>query len=357
MATSQQADWRWQMAHRITDLDALAKRLPGLTITSEMRRAAGRYPFAVTPYYLSLVETPDPSDPILRQCLPDPGELDDEDLADDELGEFSKYSPVPGLIHRYPDRVVVVSTHLCPTYCRHCMRKRVLGQPDTPSVAEQAAYLREHPEIKDVIVSGGDVLTMNTERLEQMVKAFRDVPSVEIVRIGTRAPSTLPMRVDDELCSMLQRYHPVWVNTQFNHPREITALAAEACDRMLRHGIPVNNQTVLLRGVNDSPETMEALCRALLRIRVRPYYLFQCDPVAGVGPFRTPVSRGIEIMQHLYRTIGGLGVPRFAVDGVGGAGKVPIHPNTIVEHADGRLVLRNANGELITYPDVADELR
>jgi lysine 2,3-aminomutase len=351
MAASEQADWRWQMAHRITDLDTLAHRLPGLAVTPEMRRVAERYPVAVTPYYLGLVQEPDVRDPILRQCVPDPGELNDQGLAEDELGEFSRFSPVPGLIHRYPDRAVVVSTHLCPTFCRHCMRKRVLGRPDTPSLAEQVAYLRAHPEIKDVIISGGDPLTMTTDRLERIVAGFRSVASVEILRIGTRTPATLPMRLDDALGSMLERYHPVWVNTHFNHPREVTDEAAAACDRLLRHGIPVNNQTVLLRGVNDSPETMEALCRALLRIRVRPYYLFQCDPVAGVGPFRTPVRVGLEILQHLYRAMGGLGVPRYAVDGTDGGGKVSLHPNTIVEHADGRLLLRNVDDEIISYPD------
>ena len=349
-------DWLWQMRNRIDSLDELAKRLPGVRVTEGMRQAAERYLFAVTPCYLSLVEEPSPADPIFRQCVPDPGELvTNGAVLPDELGEDSRYMPVPGLIHRYPDRAVCLASTLCPTYCRHCTRKRLVGRPECqPSPGDldaQAEYVRAHPGIRDVIISGGDPLTMSTERLERIVAAFRSIPSVDIIRIGTRAPVTLPMRIDDELCATLAKHHPVWLNTQFNHPREVTPEAAAACDRLLRHGIPVGNQAVLLRGVNDRPETMEELCRALLRIRVRPYYLLQCDPVAGIDPFRTPVSRGIEIMEHLHKNVGGLGVPRFVVDAVDGGGKVPIGPNYVVEHEDGVLTLRNFDREIVTYPD------
>jgi len=350
-------DWRWQMAHRADALDALAERFPGFDATDAMRQAASEYPVAVTPYYLSLIEAPCPADPIFRQCVPDAGELRANlDLLPDELGEDSRYSPAAGLIHRYPDRVVCLSTTQCPTYCRHCTRKRLVGRPAAvaPDFDAQAEYVRHHPEIKDVIISGGDPLSMTTAQLEEIVKRFRAVPTVEIIRIGTRAPVTLPMRIDDELCEMLERHHPVWVNTQFNHPREVTPQAAEACDRLLRRGIPVGNQAVLLRGVNDSPEIIEELCRALLRIRVRPYYLLQCDPVAGVEHFRTPVSRGVEIIEHLHRMVGGLGVPRFVVDAVHGGGKVPIGPDYVAGREPGRLVLRNFEGETVSYPDPSD---
>jgi len=348
-------DWRWQMRHRITSLDAVADQVPGLVISDGMRRVIDRYPFAVTPYFLSLVAEPSANDPILRQCLPDPAELDDAGLEPDELGEFSTHSPVRGLIHRYPDRVVCVLTATCPTYCRHCTRKRLVGRPQfglTPAELDrQIDYVRSHPGIKDVIISGGEPLVLSTEHLEDVVAGFRSVPSVEIIRIGTRSPATLPMRVDEALCEMLERYHPVWVNTHFNHPRELTPMAAEACDRLLRHGIPVNSQTVLLRGVNDSPQVLEALCRALLRIRVRPYYLFQCDPVAGVAHFRTPVRRGLDLIRHLDRTIGGLGVPRFALDAVHGGGKVSIRPDYLVDCSRGRVVFRTVDGETVSYPD------
>ncbi len=351
------------MRHRITSLEELAARFPKLRITRGMRRAAGRYPFAATAYYLSLIREPSPADPIFRQCIPSADELVERPgLSSDELGESSRYSPVPGLIHRYPDRVVVLCTATCPTYCRHCTRKRLVGRPERESgfpvglsaartVDAQVEYVHANPQIRDVILSGGDPLSLPTARLERTLARFRSVPSVEIIRVGTRAPVTLPARVDDALCETLARHHPVWVNTQFNHPREVTPEAAAACDRLLRRGIPVNNQAVLLRGVNDSPEIMEELCRALLRIRVRPYYLFQCDPVAGVEHLRTPVSRGTEIMEHLFRRVGGLGVPRFAVDAVDGGGKVPISPCYVRRREPGRLVLRNFDGETVTYPD------
>ncbi len=350
-------DWRRQMAHRADSLDKLAERLPALEMTEAMRQAATKYPFAVTDYYLSLIETPCPADRIFRQCVPDAGELlDNADLLPDELGEDSQYSPVPGLIHRYPDRVVCVSTTQCPMYCRHCTRKRLVGRPakSEPDIGAHADYVRRNPGIKDVIISGGDPLTMTTERLDEIIGRFRAIPTVDIIRIGTRAPATLPMRIDDELCEMLERHHPIWVNTQFNHPREITDEAAEACDRLLRRGIPVGNQAVLLRGVNDTPEIIEELCRALLRIRVRPYYLLQCDPVAGVDHFRTPVSRGIEIVEHLNRTVGGLGVPRLVVDAVHGGGKIPISPNYVIGSEPGRFILRNFDGERVSYPDQSD---
>jgi len=350
-------DWRWQNQHQIRSLDELAERLPGVRITDGMRRAAAKYPFTMTPYVLSLIETPCPTDPIFRQYVPDEAELAKNRLSPDELGEDSRYSPVRGLVHRYADRVVSISSALCPAYCRHCTRKRLVGRPESASSSSdldrQVEYVREHPGVRDVIISGGDPLSLATACLDRVIARFRAIPSVDIIRIGTRAPVTLPMRIDDELCEMLERHHPVWVNTQFNHPREVTAESATACDRLLRHGIPVGNQTVLLRGVNDRPDAMEALCRALLRIRVRPYYLLQCDPVAGTTHFRTPVSRGFEIMEHLHKSVGGLGVPRYVVDAVNGGGKLPIGPGYVISHEDGVLTLRNFEGQIVTYTDSA----
>ena len=345
------------MQHQVRSLDELAERLPGVRITDGMRRAAAKYPFAMTPYVLSLIDEPSPADPVFRQYVPDAAELAENQLSPDELGEDSSYSPVRGLVHRYTDRVVSISSAFCPAYCRHCTRKRLVGRPGsqpTPTdIDRQAQYVKAHPGIRDVIISGGDPLTLTTDHLDRVVARFRAIPSVDIIRIGTRAPVTLPMRVDDELCEMLERHHPVWVNTQFNHPREVTAESADACDRLLRHGIPVGNQTVLLRGVNDRPDVMEELCRALLRIRVRPYYLLQCDPVAGTAHFRTPVSRGLEIMEHLHKNVGGPGVPRYVVDAANGGGKVPIGPGYVLSHEDGVLTLRNFEGTIVTYPDSA----
>ncbi len=342
-------------ACRVGSLDELTASFPQVEVTDIMRRAAERYPFAVTPYYLSLIENPSPTDPIYRQCVPDGAELGDGGLRADELGEDSQFSPVPGLIHRYPDRVVCLATTRCPTYCRHCTRKRLVGRPaDTePDFDAHADYVRAHPAVRDVIISGGDPLTMTTERLDDIIRRFRDVPSVDIIRIHTRAPVTLPTRLDDALCEMLKRHHPVWVNTQFNHPREITRASAAACDRLLRRGIPVGNQTVLLRGVNDEPAVMEELCRALLRIRVRPYYMLQCDPVAGTEHFHTPIERGIDILRHLHRTVGGLGVPRFVVDAINGGGKVPIDPGFVAERRPGTFMIENFDGEIVSYPDPA----
>jgi len=382
--------WQAQIKNQVRALDQLAESLAGIAresgtshtpcattatlgergvprfvITDSLRRTADRYPIAITPYYLSLIREHSPADPIYRQCIPDPAELEYSTLADDELLEDTRYSPVPGLIHRYPDRVVILTTTACPTYCRHCTRKRLLGRPvrhdavprharggmSMSNAAAQVRYVRTHPAIKDVILSGGDPLMLPDEHLDRILRAFRAIPTVQIIRVGTRAPVTLPQRITRSLCRILERHHPVWLNTQFNHPREITAESAAACDRLLRHGIPVNNQTVLLRGVNDDPDVMEDLCRSLLRIRVRPYYLLQCDPVAGIEHLRTPVSRGLEIMRELYKRIGGLGVPRYVVDAIHGGGKMPISPGYIVDYSHGALTLRSFDGRTVTYPD------
>jgi len=347
-------NWRSQMQNQARSLDDLVARFPGFRPTDAARAAARRYPFGATPYYLDLVQEPTYEDPVFRQCVPDGRELAPSPFEHDGLAEDSRYAPVPGLIHRYPDRVVCLATTTCPVYCRHCTRKRWVGRGGAAgphAIERQVDYVRSHPEVRDVILSGGDPLALSTEQLGHILARFRSVPTVEIVRIGTRAPVTLPMRIDDELCEMLETHHPLWVNTQFNHPREVTPEAAEACARLLRRGIPVGNQAVLLRGVNDRPEVMEELCRALLRIRVRPYYLLQCDPVAGTEHFRTSVSRGREIVRRLFRNVGGMGVPRYVVDAAEGGGKLPVDPVYVENYEAGMLTLRNTDGDAVTYPD------
>ena len=266
--------------------------------------------------------------------------------------------PVAGLVHRYADRALVLATSACASYCRYCTRKRVACQTDATISAGQLqdikAYLSAHPEVRDVIVSGGDPLTMPTEALERVLAAIRSVPTVDVLRIGTRCPAVLPMRVTEELVAMLRGYHPLYVNTHFNHPVELTAEAAEACTRLADAGIPVGNQSVLLRGVNDDPQVLEALFRGLVRMRVRPYYLFQCDLVQGTEHFRTPLARGIEVMEYLRGRLSGLAIPLFVVDAPYGGGKIPVLPNYIVSVSPTHTVLRNFEGMLVTYPEPSD---
>lgn len=350
------SDWRWQLRHALRDADALRTRFPDAVLPPGCADAARRFPMAVTPYYAGLVRRPDLSDPVFAQCVPQGVELEDPAwLAEDPLNEDG-HSPVPGLIHRYPDRALLLATPACSVYCRHCMRKRVTGQetalPPLEGVALRACtdYLRDHPEITDVLVSGGDPLTLGTAALDRLLRAVRTVPSVEILRIATRVPVTLPMRIDAALAATLRRHGPLYVNTHFNHPVELTPEAGRALATLADAGLPLGNQTVLLRGVNDSPATIEALCRALLRHRVRPYYLFQCDLVRGVEHFRTPLDTGLEIMRHLRGRLSGLGIPHFVVDTPSG-GKVELLPEVIVARRRGYTVLRNPAGAEVRYPE------
>ena len=353
----QRADWRWQMTHRLTALSELQALVEGFEPSDGQLRVSMRYPFAVTPYYLSLIESFTPEDPIFRMAVPLAEEEDDAPaLFRDPLAEEEEeHRPVAGLIHRYPDRVVLLMNGLCPVYCRHCTRKRFVGIEKAAASSEQIEgwirYLRETPSIRDVILSGGDPLTLSDSRLERVIAAVRSVPSVEIIRIGTRIPVLMPMRITSELCAMLERYHPIWVVTHFNHPRELTAQAAQACDRLLRAGVPVNNQSVLLRGINDHPDILEALCRKLLMNRIKPYYLHQSDLVQGIEHLRTPISRGIQIMEALRGRLGGLGIPQYVIDLPRGGGKVPILPNYILSMSPEYTVLRNFEGRIVTYPE------
>jgi lysine 2,3-aminomutase len=351
-------DWRWQSQNAIRHPRQIVDLIP---FSDEERRAIdtlqAHYKLAIPPYYFSLIDRFDPLDPIRLQSVPSPLELAGSvghDGEDDPLDE-EKDSPVPGLTHRYPDRALLVTTHVCTMYCRFCTRKRATmkrGGWDAVSRDDlrMVEYVRDHPEIHDVIVSGGDPLTLPLEKLAFFIKNLSALPHLDVIRIGTRVPVTLPQRLDDpELLEILSASDKIWIQTHFNHPREVTPEAKRACDRLRMRGMPVNNHAVLLRGVNDSLEIQRALCRALLRIKVRPYYLFHCDPVTGAGHFRTPVWKGIEIIEGLRGHISGLGVPTYVVDAPRGGGKIPLMPNYLLSAANDSVVLRNYEGMIIHY--------
>ncbi len=315
-----------------------------------------KYKLAIPPYYFSLVNVDDPFDPIGLQALPSP--LEQSSTAGVELEdplEEDKDSPVPGLTHRYPDRALLVTTHVCSMYCRFCTRKRVTMDRDgwdAPSHNDQrmVQYVREHREIRDVIVSGGDPLSLPVARLRWFISELADIDHLDVIRLGTRVPVTLPQRLfDPELIDMLQQAGKIWIQTHFNHPREITPAAARACRNLVNAGMPVSNHAVLLKGVNDSVATMRQLVRGLLRIKVRPYYLFHCDPVTGAGHFRTSIWKGLEIIEGLRGHVSGLAVPTYVVDGLHGAGKIPIMPNYMVSASDNAVILRNYEGLLFRY--------
>ena len=347
-------DWRWQMRNRIRTVSQLKAWFPAIDAAG-VAQAARKFPLAITPYYASLIRTPDLSDPLLCMCVPEARELLDPPFLSDDPLEEDQDMPVPGLVHRYSDRALLLVTTTCATYCRHCTRKRAAGMHESTishvRLAQAVTYLRAHPEIRDVILSGGDPLTMGTEALERVVAAVRGVRSVDVIRIGTRTPVVLPQRITEGLVQMLRRYHPIWVNTHFNHPHELTSEAGRACARLVDAGIPLGNQSVLLRGINDRPQVMEQLVRGLVRMRVRPYYLFQCDLVRGVEHFRTPLARGLEIMEYLRGRVSGLAIPLFVVDAPHGGGKIPVLPTYVVSMSPTHTVLRNCEGMLVSYPE------
>ncbi len=347
-------DWKWQFQNRITTIERLAEFIPlSSEEQAQLRLVTRRYPLSVTPYYLSLINPDDPDDPIRTQAVPSVLEMTMSTMGlEDPLAE-KEDSVLPGLVHRYPDRVLMVLTDICPMLCRHCTRKRewrhggwVRTEDEIDAMLE---YLRRNEAVRDVIISGGDPLTLSTRRLEDIISRIRGIRHVEIIRIGTRFPVVLPQRIDTELCAMLSRYGPIWLNTHFNHPREVTQEAAEACDRLLRSGVPVNNQSVLLRGVNDNVETQLKLCQGLLRIKVRPYYLFQCDEVQGTEHLRTPVEAGIRIIEGMRGHTSGLAVPTFVIDLVQGGGKVPLQPNYVLSQTEEELLLKNYEGNVYRY--------
>ena len=349
-------DWRWQVANRAETLEDLKKYI---TLTAEeeegVRACLGTLRMAITPYYLSLIDPNDPHDPIRRQAIPTAKELCrcSADLLD-PLHEDAD-APVPGLTHRYPDRVLMLTTDQCSMYCRHCTRRRFAGQHDTSVPVEQIdqciAYIRETPAVRDVLLSGGDVLMLSDEMLEYIISRLREIPHVEIIRLGSRTPVVCPQRITPKLCAMLKKYHPVWLNTHFNHPKEITREAAEACARLADAGVPLGNQSVLLAGVNDCVHTMKKLVQMLAQIRVRPYYLYQCDLSMGLEHFRTPVSKGIEIIEALRGHTSGYCVPTFVVDAPGGGGKTPVMPQYVISQTPHKVVLRNYEGVITTYTE------
>ncbi|MEJ2740057.1 MAG: KamA family radical SAM protein [Dehalococcoidia bacterium] len=347
-------DWKWHFQNRITTIAKLSELMPlSRKEQAQLKLVTRRYPFAVTPYYLSLIDTNDPEDPVRKQSIPSILEITMGMMGCEDPLEEKRDSVVPGLVHRYSDRVLMVLTDICPMLCRHCTRKREWQHGSWTRTAEEVDamldYIRQHSEIRDVIISGGDPLTLSTQRLESIISRIRAIKHVEVIRIGTRFPVVLPQRIDDELCAMLSRYSPIWLNTHFNHPREITPEAAQACDRLLRSGIPVNNQSVLLRGINNSVETQLKLCQGLLRIKVRPYYLFQCDEVQGTEHLRTPVEDGMKIIEGMRGRTSGLAIPLYVIDLPQGGGKVPVQPNYILIHTQQELVLKNYQNRIFHY--------
>ncbi len=309
-----------------------------------------RFPMRINPYYLGLITAQD--DPIYRQCVPDPRELEDMQGSVDPLAE-ERYSPLPGLTHRYPDRVMFLVSNQCAVYCRFCNRKRKVGRQGfvtKQTIKEGLSYIKDHKEVRDVLLSGGDPLLLETSELENILRSLRKIPHVEIIRIGTRVPCTLPQRVTQRLASVIAKFHPVYINTHFNHPREITSEAAKACTTLADAGIPLGCQTVLLRGVNDNTETMRQLMQRLLTIRVRPYYLFQCDQARGTAHFWTHPQKGLEIIASLVGHTSGLCVPHYCIDLPGGGGKVPLLPQYIQGVKEKHLVIKNYEGKLCNYP-------
>lgn len=354
-------DWRWQLRHRVRDLAGLTRLL---RLSDAERSALGPQarglPLAITPYYASLLDPEDPTQPLRRTLVPTEAEFrHGPGEAADPLGEASQ-SPVPGLVHRYPDRALFLVTDGCAAYCRYCTRSRLVGQvagrqSGIPAQWEAAlARIRATPAIRDVLLSGGDPLTLSDRRLDWLLEQLRAIPHVEIIRLGSKVPAVLPQRITPGLARLLRRHRPLWASLHFTHPDELTPETARACDRLLSAGIPLGSQTVLLAGINDRLEVMRPLMQGLLRIGVRPYYLYQCDPILGSAHFRTPVRRGLEILAGLQGHTSGYAVPHYVIDAPGGGGKIPLLPEYVQGwDAQGNLLLRNYAGQPFHYPDGA----
>ena len=353
-------DWQWQIRNRIRHLDQLERMLR----LSDDERAAvemiqSKLPVGITPYFMSLLAKDDPNDPLRRTVVPTVSEFTKSPGEDDDpLGEEDQ-SPVRGLVHRYPDRVLLLVLDFCSTYCRYCTRSRVVGHgaiyPSRSRLEQAIDYIRSTPSVRDVLISGGDPLTLNDERLNWLLSRLREISHVEIIRIGTKIPAVLPQRITPNLVRMLRRYHPLWMSLHFTHPAECTPETYRACERLANAGIPLGSQTVLLKGINDSVETMKALCHHLMRMRVRPYYLYQCDPISGSSHFRTPVTKGLEIIRGLRGFTTGYAVPTYVIDAPGGGGKIPLMPNYVQGREGDDLLLRNYCDRAYRYPDVAGE--
>jgi len=347
-------DWKWQCRNAIRDAEALSHVLHlDATERSEIDRTLTTFRMAITPYYAAVIDRAYRQCSVRLQAVPSIAEIQDSptDMVD-PLHE-DEDAPTPGLTHRYPDRVLFLVTHMCSMYCRHCTRRRLVGSEDAHLPREQIdagiEYIRQHQEVRDVLLSGGDPLVMSDDSLEYILRRLREIEHVEIIRIGTRTPVVLPMRITDELVLMLRKYHPIYVNTHFNHPHEVTYEAKEACAKLADAGIPLGNQTVLLRDVNDCIHIMRRLMHELLMIRVKPYYIYQCDLSKGIQHFRTSIAKGIEIIESLRGHTSGMAVPTFVVDAPGGGGKIPLQPNYLLSQSDIRYVLRNYEGMITTY--------
>jgi lysine 2,3-aminomutase len=354
-------DFRWQLKNRITSLEQLRRLLPTLTPEEEAgtKLANTKLALAITPYFFNLIDPSDEHCPIRRQVIP---RIEETRVANWEMSDpcgEDAHSPVPGLVHRYPDRVLFLVTDRCASYCRYCTRSRLVsnaaGYDFHPEFDKQIDYIRNHPEIRDVLLSGGDPLLLSDDKLESLLKQLRAIPHVEFLRIGTRIPIFLPQRITPELCAMLRKYHPLFISVHSNHPRELTTEVRDALGRLADAGIPLGNQSVLLKHVNDDASVLRALFQKLLMCRVRPYYLYQCDLISGSAHLRTSVRRGLEIMEQLRGHTTGYAVPQYVIDAPGGGGKVPINPGYVLSHNADRVVIRNFEGKVFEYPEPADE--
>ena len=353
-------DWKWQLKNRVTTHEGLEKHL---LLTPEERAgvilSGNKLSLAVTPHYFNLIERENPDCPIRRQIIPHVGEgtVSPAEMAD-PCGEDS-HMPVPGLVHRYPDRVLFLVTDRCASYCRYCTRSRVVsgaGEQELHTDFDEAiAYLEKHTEVRDVLLSGGDPLLFSDEKLDALLGRLRAIPHIEFVRIGTRVPIFLPQRITPQLCAILKKHHPLWMSIHTNHPRELTTEVRDALAMLADHGVPLGNQSVLLAGVNDSLPVMKSLVQKLLRCRVRPYYLYQCDLIQGSAHLRAPVAKGIEIIEGLRGHTTGYAVPQFVIDAPGGGGKVPVNPGYVFFHDREKVVFRNFEGKVFEYPEVPRE--
>jgi lysine 2,3-aminomutase len=352
-------DWNWQLKHSIKDIETFEKLL-GISFEpsekAKLEETLKKFPLSITPYYLSLIDSDDfRNDPIFLQSFPSPEELivSDEEL-EDPLSEDTD-SPVEGITHRYPDRVLFHISNVCSMYCRHCTRKRKVGDidciPGKEKILKGIEYIRNTPQIRDVLLSGGDPLMLSDDYLDWILTEIRSIPHVEVIRIGSRMPVVLPYRITDELVEVLKKHHPVWLNTHFNHPREVTASSRLALQKLADAGIPLGNQTVLLAGVNDCQRIIKKLVHKLVQNRVRPYYLYQCDLSEGLSHFRTPIGKGIEIMENLIGHTSGFAVPTYVIDAPHGGGKIPVMPNYIISWSTNRVILRNYEGVITTYKE------
>ncbi|MCU4175673.1 lysine 2,3-aminomutase [Carboxylicivirga sp. N1Y90] len=352
-------NWKWQMRNAIRDIPTLEKVLE---LSEEERehlsQTLGKFKMAITPYYAALMDKEDRECPVRKLAVPILNELhiDESDLSDPLHEDVD--SPVPGLTHRYPDRALLLVTHECSMYCRHCTRRRIVGETDEEmgkgNLEKAFEYIANTPEIRDVVISGGDPLILSNNRIDYILTELRKIEHVEVIRIGSRMPVVLPQRITDELCNIIKKHHPVYVNTHFNHPKEITDDAREACEKLANCGVQLGNQSVLLKGVNDCSNIMKSLMHNLLRIRVKPYYIYQCDLSEGISHFRTTISKGIEIIENLRGHTSGMAVPTFVVDAPGGGGKIPVMPDYLISQTEKRVVLRNYEGMITSYTQPSD---